>query len=233
LFGGASLAAAIETAEKATSMRCRWITVQHIAPATLGATLRLAPRIVARGRTTSQVMIEGFDADRLVFTACAATAADRDHATDHEFIPIPDVPGPESCPPTVRAASDDASPPSMREVFESRLVEADARGEHLPIRIWLRARGHRATPAVIGFLSDLIPFGVWRGLRRTGTGTSLDTTVRFGAANADSSGWVLAQIEPQMSSGGYATGQVLFWSPSGALVAVASQTAILRPLRSA
>jgi acyl-CoA thioesterase len=84
---------------------------------------------------------------------------------------------------------------------------------------------------VIGFLSDLIPFGVWRGLRREGTGTSLDATVRFGPAHADSSGWVLARIEPQMASGGYATGQVLFWAPNGALVAVASQTAILRPFR--
>ena len=68
---------------------------------------------------------------------------------------------------------------------------------------------------------------VLRRLHRTGGGMSLDTTLRLGAV--DITEWVLVEMRADMVVGGFGTGSVLMWSTNETLVAVAEQTAVLRP----
>ena len=93
------------------------------------------------------------------------------------------------------------------------------------ITLWARVPGRAATPAVIAYLADMVPLSIAHASGRAGGGTSIDNTVRFAGASAGE--WILLQLDPTVASGGYGHGTGHVWSPDGALLATASQTASL------
>ena len=90
-----------------------------------------------------------------------------------------------------------------------------------------RLRGIEPTAPVLGYLSDWVAPEVLRRLGHTGGGMSLDTTLRLGPI--DITEWLLVELRADMVVGGFGTGSVLMWSSNRVLVAVAEQTAMLRP----
>jgi acyl-CoA thioesterase len=61
-----------------------------------------------------------------------------------------------------------------------------------------------------------------------GAGTSLDNTIRIGAAAETE--WILLDMRPNLAVGGYGHGVANVWTEDGRLLAVASQTASMMAL---
>jgi acyl-CoA thioesterase len=92
-----------------------------------------------------------------------------------------------------------------------------------PGRMWMRMRHGPLTRAAVTFLADVVPSGVVRAAGRTGAGTSLDNSMRFGIEPQGD--WMLVDVDPYLISDGYVHGAGRVWSEGGALLGVASQTA--------
>ncbi|MBA2282311.1 MAG: thioesterase family protein, partial [Acidimicrobiia bacterium] len=91
--------------------------------------------------------------------------------------------------------------------------------------LWACVRDRVATPALLGFLADMVPVSVARAGGRAGAGTSLDNTLRFGPRATTS--WVLVDLDPHLAHDGYGHGTVALWAPDGTLLATGSQTAAM------
>jgi acyl-CoA thioesterase len=92
------------------------------------------------------------------------------------------------------------------------------------ICLWVRRADHVAvTPAVAGYLADMVPMSVGYALGVIAGGTSLDNTIRIGSFVETE--WILLDLRPHFAAGGYAHGVVHVWSEDGHLLATASQTA--------
>jgi acyl-CoA thioesterase len=226
LYGGTAVAAAITMAEEATGRPSLWTTVQFTSGAVVvGDRIDVAVEVLAAGRRTSQVRVIARVGDQEVFGALGATALPKDGGLQGTFEQAPPVPAPEDC-----ERFEFPLPEWMRETridvqrhMDIRMAGRDkASGQ---IRFWARARGQRATPAIVGYLADMVPMAVVQATGHMGGGTSLDNTLRMGAR--DDTEWVLLQLDPHLAMGGYGTGTALVWSPAGVLMGVASQTASL------
>jgi hypothetical protein len=120
---------------------------------------------------------------------------------------------------------------SGRFTFEVRTAEIRRHPDPGPGRVcpWLRrSDGGPVTPALAGYLADLVPLSIVRGCGVTGAGTSLDNTIRIGAAAETE--WILLDLRPNLAVGSYGHGIANVWTEDGHLLAVASQTASLMEL---
>jgi len=102
----------------------------------------------------------------------------------------------------------------------------DAGGTDRPsMQVWARVRDHDAgRPVLLGYVADYVPLSIMRGLGVRGAGTSLDNTIRVGAPPARPSPWVLVDLLPELSAGGFGHGSAMLWTVAGELLGVASQS---------
>jgi acyl-CoA thioesterase len=227
LYGGTAGAVATAAAEAVTGRRGLWTTVQFISHAELGDVIQVQVEVLAHGRRTSQARVTAVLGDRVVFAAVAATAEHKPGGLAGGYLQPPRVvPFDQSEPYRIPVPEGyrPAEPAGFERVLEIRTARPD--GPKPPaghLTFWARARGQLATPAVLAYLSDMIPLAVARAAGRAGAGTSLDNTLRFGPPTRTD--WVLVALEPHLAVGGYGHGQATLWSPEGELLAVASQTA--------
>ncbi len=217
-YGGTGVAVATAVMEAETGRRALWTTAQFVASAPTGARMDCRVEIVAGGRRTSQVRVTGWDGERLVFSGQGATGEPRPGPLQAQFSQMPEVPPPADCPrwvPRPFVTGPDERP-GWLSITDARL--ADERGS-----MWMRLEGRPLSRAGMAFVADIVPNGVLRAAGRTGAGTSLDNTVRFGPEPEGE--WVLVHVEPHLVSGGYVHGGAGLWSTGGSLLGVASQTA--------
>lgn len=239
-YGGAALAAAIAGSEHVTGRDALWSTTQLVGTAALGEVIDLRAEVVASGRSVDQVAVRGVvDGDRLVFNAVGAAATAMEGGMSGTGQVMPRVPPPEDCEPwrgpRGLRAPEGALPPEVghhlvSEHRHAELLDPDpSRPGHMAL--WGRLAGDRApsaaslTPAVLGFLADMVPIAVALSCDVAGAGTSLDNSLRIGEP-ADSE-WVLLDLDAHIAVGGYGHGQVHLWSPDGRLLATGTQSARL------
>ncbi len=230
LYGGTALAAAIALMEEATGRRALWSTVQFTSgAAVVGDQVDCEVEVLASGRRASQVRVTARARGQEIFCALGAAAIPKATSVTGVFEEPPVVLEPELCeefrfpvPPSMRR--DDVGIERSMEIRIAR--HPDGRpprpGE---LRFWMRVPGHRATPAMLGYLADMVPMSVVHAAGHMGGGTSLDNTLRLGQP-ADTE-WVLLALDPHLALGGYGHGTGHLWSPDGRLLATASQTASL------
>jgi acyl-CoA thioesterase len=80
--------------------------------------------------------------------------------------------------------------------------------------------------ATLAVLGDYVPFGVGQALGKMAGGTSIDNTLRV--ARLVSTEWVLLDIQVHTVQNGFGHGLVHLWSEDGTLLAIASQSCIVR-----
>ena len=80
--------------------------------------------------------------------------------------------------------------------------------------------------ASLAILGDYVPFGIGQALGLAAGGNSLDNTLRVG--QQEPTEWVLLDVRVHQVRNGFGHGDVHLWSKSGALLATASQSAIVR-----
>jgi acyl-CoA thioesterase len=231
LYGGTAIAVAVALAEAETQRPALWTTVQFIAgDTTVGDRFDCTTEVLAAGRSAAQVRVTARVDGREIFCALGATALRKPGRLAGTFERFPAVSPPEACPPLelpMPASLRAGVPQGFRNLemrsAPSRDAATDAAGDHL--MLWTRVPGHPATPAVMAYLADMIPVSIVRAARRAGGGTSIDNTMRFSGAVTDE--WVLLELDPHLTSGGYGHGGVLVWSPDGELLATGSQSTSL------
>jgi acyl-CoA thioesterase len=234
LYGGTAVAVAVMLAEQATDRTPIWTTVQFVRADThLGDRIDCRTEVVNLGRRTAQVRVTGSIDGVEVFCALGATGNHKPGGMAGVMETPPRVLPPDASPrykfklPTHLAAQGidiDASG-GLGGANEIRIAVADEdyAFERDQVLLWTRIPGREATPAILGFLSDLAPIAVIKACGASGGGSSIDNTLRF-ATGASDGEWLLAQIVPKFAVGGYATGSVYLWSESGRLLGTASQT---------
>ena len=228
LYGGTAVAAAIAMFEQASDRRALWVTVQFVSGAAMvGDLIDCEVEVLAAGRRTSQLRVTGRRDGAELFGAIGATASLKERAVQGVFEAPPDVDPPEACEPfrfPIPPHLQDRADAGLERRMEIRVARRPVPGTG-QLLFWARVRDHVATPAMLGYLADMVPMSVVHASGHMGGGTSLDNTLRLGLPCETD--WVLLQLDPHLALGGYGHGTAHLWSPGGELLATASQTAAL------
>jgi len=229
LFGGCGLAAALYGLEALANKPVSWATAQFVSAAYPPERVDIDVELVSEGRSLAQGRARATTGDREVFTTMASLGT-KSFPDEHRWLTMPDVPDPLDCPRRDTLMGDHSQ---LAERIEQRIVEGEWGGEvYSPagiVRAWLGIpNGVAGSTVGLSIIADFFPLGIRAALGRPVFGSSLDNTIRFiGREECD---WVLADFAVHDISDGICHGSGALWSPSGELLALASQTAALREL---
>lgn len=237
LFGGCAMAFAIDTARRCTGRPLVWASAQFVSQARPPERLVLRATIVASGRNVAQVRVVGRAGDgadeREIVSVIAALGA-REHPVDATFVTRPDIGPPDAYPDRPQQWPDRASVERWlrqrlalgRVPMDGGLASTDGRSA-----IWMQVPdGATADTAFLAVLGDFVPFGAFQALTEPAEVTSIDNSLRI--VRLEPTRWVLADIRIHAIDHGFAHGDTFLWSEQGTLLAVASQTTQIRPMRS-
>lgn len=225
LFGGASLALALDAAADAARRPVAQGALQFVSFTPLGGRLDLAADILQSGRTLAQVQVTGRVDGRLVFQS-GVTLGEREGFGEHLWVSAPDVPPPEACTPTTSLPRQDDN-----ALFLDSIEVREPHADGLPTgrtRFWLRRKA--AGPidtASLALFADFIPVALGRVSGRPGGGNSVDNSLRM--VRTAPPGWCLCDIAITAAAAGFAQGRVDMWDEAGQLLATGGQTLLFNP----
>jgi len=216
-MGGVGFATAIAALEQATDKPLLWASVQFLSQTVAGACVDIDVDITLPGRNITQAMATVSDGGRVLHRTMAALGA-RSEPTRQQFLSMPDVPSPTSCP--VKADNAYAQEGNLLTRFERRTArQSDADGlEYL----WVRPVD--PLPLTSGLLAIMADFFLGAHDRTRG-GTSLDNTFRL--YRTAPAGWVLNVVQLDGFDRGAVHGSLHQFTEDGGLLAIASQTGLL------
>jgi acyl-CoA thioesterase II len=228
IYGGAALGAAVEMLESVSGSRVRWATARFLRAPGVGSELVLSQVADFVGRRSSHLTVTATHGDQVAFEVTAVVGSgDPVGGISGQWAAMPPVPPPADCPAV----------PDRPEHAGNAAGQADRRparygnGGRAPGRstVWTRLKGGgTSTPAGLAWIADSIAAGLSRSVGPLALATSLDNTIRYAAAAAPQSEWVLVDVHAHASADGYAYGDVHLFSESGTLLATGSQTCIAR-----
>jgi len=230
LFGGCGLGAAILALEGTTGRPLVWATAQYLSYATPSSVVDLDVAVVVSGRNSTQARVTGHVADREIFTVNAALGS-RDPHVDQSWARPLDVPPPEECESrSLRNPGEE----SIMNRIEVRLAHAHdwSELESNPVAggrcaLWARIPDIAdPSPASLAVLGDYVPFGIGQALGAFAGGNSLDNTLRV--LKPVPTEWVLIDITVDGIGNGFGHGTVHLFAQDGSLMAMASQSTIVR-----
>ncbi len=230
LFGGAALGAAITAMEWATGSPIVWATAQYLNFARPGSVMDLEVTIPSSGHRISQARAVGRIGTREIVTVLGAVGS-RPLDEQGTWASFPaDVPDPAQC--RIREhRSHDYRGESVMSRFEQRLAkgrnpdEFDGHRGDGSSALWVRIPTE-VSAAALAILGDYVPFGVGQALGIGAGGTSLDNTLRV--VDLVGTEWVLVHVHIHAIENGFAHGRVHLWSEDRTLLAIASQSTIVR-----
>jgi acyl-CoA thioesterase len=229
LFGGCGLGAAIAALEGTTGRPVVWATAQYLSYARPPEVMDVDVTIAVGGQKTTQARAVAHVVDREILTVNAALGR-RELAHDGQWEPMPDVPSPEECAPRrFRTDNDD----SLMQQLDMRLADGrdfdafDGTQGTGRSALWARIPdGLEMSAAALAILGDYVPFGVSQSLGQRAGGNSLDNTLRV--SRLVDTEWVLLDIQVHAIQHGFGHGLVHLWAQDGTLLAIASQSCIVR-----
>jgi acyl-CoA thioesterase len=142
------------------------------------------------------------------------------------------VPPPDACPVSRhwRSEGEDLHSRIEVRVAHGRFREPGETGDLSPdgrLILWIRPTGgHAVDAAMLAVIADFTPSGIGAALGVRAGGNSLDNTLRVRALPP--TGWVLCDIQIQGVHGGFGHGAMTLYSDAGVLMALASQSVIIR-----
>lgn len=228
LFGGCGLGAAIVALEEVTGRPVIWATAQYLSYARPGSVVRFDVTIGAEGRNLTQARAVGRTDDAEILTVNAALGA-RDFEPEGQWATMPDVPGPDDCPVRTHRFEHEsvASRMEQRLAVGRDIEDLDGTPSNGNCALWTRMpEVLDMSAAALAVLGDFVPFGIGQALGLPAGGNSLDNTLRV--ARLEPTDWVLLDIRVLAVADGFGHGAVLLWSESGQLLAIASQSTIVR-----
>lgn len=234
LFGGCGLGASLAVLEHVTGRETVWATAQFTEFARPPAVVELEVIEVVRGRASSQARVLGRVGNQEIFTVVAALGR-RALPWAGEWAERPLVPPPEDCPPRELRPDHAGTIAERMEVRAARMRRMeDLDGtptEDGRSALWVRNPwGEDAQAAALAIVGDFVPMGISQASGRRLESNSLDNTLRI--ARVHPTEWILADIRVHAVADGFGHGLVHLWAEDGTLLATASQSTIVRDLRS-
>lgn len=228
LFGGCGLGAAIVALEEITERPVVWATAQYLSYALPGAVVSFDVTIAAEGRSVTQARAVGRTEDGEILTVNAALGT-RDLDVEGEWATMPDVPGPDECDVrTHRFEHESVASRMQQRLAVGRPFDVlDGTPSDGSAALWVRMpEVLDMSAAALAVLGDFVPFGIGQALGLMAGGNSLDNTIRI--VRLVPTDWVLLDIRIHAVQNGFGHGAVLLWAETGELLAVASQSTIVR-----
>lgn len=229
LFGGAGLGAGIVALESTTERPVVWATAQYLSYAMVGEIVDLDVTIPSSGRYTAQARVVARVGDREIFTVNAALGR-RDLPESAVWATAPEVPGPDD---SERRASPGGADDTIMGRIESRLAlgrqwdRLDGTGRpDGRAAMWVRLRDVECSAAMLAVIGDYVPWGISQAFGSWSRSNSLDNTLRV--VRVVPTEWILLDVGIDSVEAGFGHGSVYQWTPDGTLLAVASQSAIVR-----
>lgn len=232
MFGGVGLAASVTALERTCERPVIWATAQYLSFARPPAILDLDVWIPVNGQQTTQARVIGHVDDQEILAVNAALG-DRPGLADDRWVSAPAVPPPADCRRGYTRAPGEIA--GLHDRLEIRIAHGRFRtepmgGERSPdgrLTLWLRAIGGEPVDSgMLAVMADYLPSAVSSAVGEFFFANSLDNTIRF--AGRDATEWVLADIHIESLHRGFAHGAMRMFSERGQLLAIGSQSMVLR-----
>ncbi len=234
LFGGCGLGAAVAALEHTTGRPLVWATAQYLSFAMVEDVVDLDVKVSVAGHATTQARLVAHVGEREILTVNAALGS-KDHPAQGQYVEMPEVSAPHDCPRRPPRAEDERSIMTrldMRLAKGSQWDDLDGRPQSDGrSALWVRLPDDdgsllELSAATLAILGDYVPFGISQSQGIWWPSNSLDNTIRI--VSLAETEWVLVDVRVEGIHGGFGHGTVYLWSDSGALLAAASQSALLR-----
>lgn len=229
LHGGVAFAACIEAMERASGAPAIQVSVQFLSVGRPRDCVHLAPRIATKGNSVSQYALQA-TIDGTTFANAHGSFGQRGSEIIYAVLP-PSGPGWEDSAPfsVVYLLST-----RIEKLFEFRLAAGEvpdrsdwAGSGGKDIAFWIRPRsGQPIGRPLLAVIADLVPIALHGALGRLASGTSLDNAIRF--VTSMETDRVLVKVVVDAVHGGFAHLRTHLFASDGQLLAVASQSLILR-----
>lgn len=230
VHGGALLGAAVEALEGTTGRPLVWATAQYLHHAGPTGTIDIAitPEIAGRNTTQARVTLSLGDTEVLRVFAALGT---RPFPHEARWVGAPQVPPPDTGRPW-------SGPRDQREQVLDHYQLRFATGRPLgdldgtpgpgTAALWCHIPDapRPVTAGDLALVGDLLMPSLSDALGVPITANSLDNTIRV-VARAEAE-WVLLDVFLDAAVGGFAHAAARLWTEDGTLLAVASQTLVLR-----
>ena len=222
--GGAGLGGAVTAMAKTTGRPLVFATGQFLRHGATGTTLDLRVEVGVRGHKVTQAHAVLSGGGEEVMRVVGAFGS-RDFGTDRTFATPPRVPSADACPLRTDLILQDVE---ARRALGRDLSELDGTPGPGRSASWFRMPGGRRaiTPGEIAFISDCSSLEVSDALGFHCVNASLDNTLRM--ASPAESDWILLDTRISNVIRGFATVQSHLWAENGVLLAVFSQTLVVR-----
>lgn len=228
LFGGIALAACIEVMERTSGAPATYASGQFLGAARAGDELRFSAS--GEGGSLHQCFFEASRGGQALVRGIGGCGR-RDDAGVYQGTAEPALPAPADC--EERSVARQLSS-NLQDLFEFRLATGalpDRAGWSAPggqaLACWVRSRnGAPLDRRLLAVIADCAALAVPGALGRPSSGSSLDNAIRFAASPEGE--WALAATRVDSVRDGLVHTRTRLFSEQGALLAVASQTMVLR-----
>jgi acyl-CoA thioesterase II len=230
LFGGAGLAAAILALEAAADRPTIWATAHYLAYAKPGSrvTIHCALPAIGKSITQARATMTGEEGEVLTVVAALGERA----GIEDQWSGIAHVKRPEDCSELPHWGD----PGTIGGRLRFRIAKghfgdsgsAAGRAEDGLLLTWVQPRedGMAIDRAMLAVIGDFMTPALRNATGRRIGGNSLDNTIRYGRIVPTE--WVLCETRMDMAANGFAHGTMRMFAEDGTLMAVASQSIILR-----
>lgn len=231
LFGGAALGAAVAALETTTERPVVWATAQYLSYAPVDSVMDLDVTVSVSGHRTTQARVIGHVGENEIVTVVAALGR-RELDLSEAWPVTPDVLAPEGCPDRDLDYDAESLGQHLNQRWAMAPGAADGSGAtgHGRGRVCVWARppaGVGPSAATLAILGDWVPMGISHMTGASIGSNSLDNTIRI--LTVEPSDWYLLEIEGAGIRNGFGHGQLRIWSDRGTLMAIASQSVVVRP----
>ena len=230
LYGGSGFAACVAAMEQFTGLPTIFASAQFTGKGRSGDVISVSPEYISGGNSIKQCRLRAQIGDAPFATLLGATGS-RDDNSAHQGVKAPHVVQPHQC--EERSVARQISS-NLNALFEFRLA-----GGQLPDRrdwtgtvgqdtaFWIRKRSGKPLSRLdLLVIADLAAMALPSALGKPASGNSLDNNIRF-VRDADYE-WVLSCTQVASVQHGLTHIGTNIFSQDGSILAVASQSMILR-----
>lgn len=230
LFGGAGLASSVAAMEAASGRPAIWATAHYLSYARPGGDAQIDVRLCIEGKSITQARSTLMLGDEEILSATAALGA-RDSWDDQWPAPL-DVPHWKDCAENPHWGAETGISGAFRfRVAHGQFADAPAdkvRAADGRLALWMRPVDDEIAidRVLLAVIADFVTPGLRNATGRRAGGNSLDNTIRYGRIVPTD--WVLCDIQIELIHAGMFHGTMRIFADDGTLMAIASQSMILR-----